>query len=85
MMINISLGSEPTTQSIIVNKIDQIDNIRKCVAYAPTTFSNGVNNFLKILNVTFHTQQVTGTGRPRINKYGSVKDREQKYDGNYYL
>ena len=42
----------------------------------------GMNLFLKDLGITFRRDQETG--RPRANKEGSVKDREQKKSGEYY-
>lgn len=85
MMINISLGLEPNSQAVVVD-IDSIENgIKKCTVKTPSqNFSEGVNDFLKILNVTFHTQKRSINNRPRINKFGSQKDREQKLAGNYY-
>jgi len=42
----------------------------------------GMNLFLKELGVTFRRDE--STLRPRINKIGSAKDREQKKKGKYY-
>ncbi len=42
----------------------------------------GMNLFLKDLSVTFRRDE--STLRPRINKIGSAKDREQKEKGKYY-
>jgi ATP-binding cassette subfamily E protein 1 len=42
----------------------------------------GMNMFLKELGVTFRRDE--STLRPRINKIGSAKDREQKKKGKYY-
>jgi len=42
----------------------------------------GMNDFLADLDITFRRDE--RTGRPRINKPGSQKDREQKRDGEYY-
>jgi hypothetical protein len=41
-----------------------------------------MNAFLANLDVTFRRDE--RTGRPRINKTGSRKDREQKAAGEYY-
>ncbi len=43
---------------------------------------DGMNMFLKELGVTFRRDE--STLRPRINKLGSSKDREQKGKGKYY-
>lgn len=82
MMINVSLGSEQNTQAIIVDIESTSPEFKKCVASAPVEFNTGINHFLQILDVTFHTAK-TG-GRPRINKFGSQKDKEQKLAGIYY-
>lgn len=42
----------------------------------------GMNLFLKNLGITFRRDETTL--RPRINKIGSAKDREQKETGRYY-
>ncbi|MFC7234623.1 ribosome biogenesis/translation initiation ATPase RLI [Halosegnis marinus] len=48
----------------------------------PVGMRDGMNAFLSNLDVTFRRDQ--RTGRPRINKPGSQKDREQKKAGEYY-
>ncbi len=44
---------------------------------------DGMNEFLKTLDITFRKEKETG--RPRANKPGSQKDKEQKAKGNYFL
>ncbi|MBW2993199.1 ribosome biogenesis/translation initiation ATPase RLI [Candidatus Woesearchaeota archaeon] len=48
----------------------------------PFEMENGMNLFLKDLGITFRKDPETN--RPRANKAGSVKDREQKTEGKYY-
>ncbi|PSQ01434.1 ribosome biogenesis/translation initiation ATPase RLI [Halobacteriales archaeon QS_5_70_17] len=48
----------------------------------PVGMRRGMNRFLANLDITFRRDQ--RTGRPRINKPGSQKDREQKSQGEYY-
>ena len=48
----------------------------------PMGMREGMNAFLSELDVTFRRDE--RTGRPRINKPGSQKDREQKREGEYY-
>ena len=43
----------------------------------------GMNRFLKEEGITFRSDEETK--RPRANKLGSVKDREQKEKGEYFL
>ncbi|MFW9965580.1 MAG: ribosome biogenesis/translation initiation ATPase RLI [Candidatus Thorarchaeota archaeon] len=55
---------------------------RKGIASSVTTLRRGMNAFLKQMGVTFRRDPQTG--RPRVNKVGSVKDEEQKREGRYY-
>ena len=50
--------------------------------HGPFSMKKGMNLFLKDLGITFRRDP--DTGRPRANKGGSVKDREQKQSGEYY-
>ena len=47
------------------------------------SLQNAINNFLRSLDITFRKEKETG--RPRANKPGSQKDKEQKAKGNYFL
>ena len=51
-------------------------------ALPPTGMREGMNRFLAGVGITFRRDP--DTGRPRANKEGSVKDREQKEIGEYY-
>ncbi|KAJ2713958.1 Fe-S cluster-binding ribosome biosynthesis protein [Coemansia spiralis] len=55
----------------------------KATANAPQSLLSGMNKFLKSLDITFRRDP--HNFRPRINKMESVKDREQKADGNYFF
>jgi len=48
----------------------------------PLSMRQGMNLFLKEVNITMRRDGQTN--RPRINKLGSVKDREQKEKGEFY-
>jgi ATP-binding cassette subfamily E protein 1 len=52
------------------------------IAKPPTNLRDGMNNFLKDMNITFRRD--LQTKRPRVNKGGSRLDREQKDSGEYY-
>ena len=54
----------------------------KCKASSPKILSEGLNIFLKSLDVTFRRDP--NNFRPRINKMDSIKDKEQKSIGKYY-
>ncbi len=51
-------------------------------AYAPAKKRDGLNAFLKQMDITLRRDP--DTGRPRINKPDSALDREQKTAGEYY-
>jgi ATP-binding cassette subfamily E protein 1 len=51
-------------------------------ANPPTTLRQGMNAFLREMNVTFRRDSVTR--RPRVNKEGSQMDLFQKDSGEYY-
>lgn len=51
-------------------------------ANAPCGLLEGMNKFLKSLDITFRRDPTNF--RPRINQLNSVKDREQKLSGNYF-
>jgi len=55
---------------------------RKGTGKGPFSMHEGMNLFLKDLDITFRREKTTG--RPRANKLDSVKDREQKKSGEYY-
>jgi len=55
----------------------------KCVASSPMPLLEGMNKFLAQLEITFRRDPTNF--RPRINKVDSVKDREQKQCGAYFV
>lgn len=52
------------------------------IANPPTSLRDGMNMFLKEMNVTFRRDSTTR--RPRVNKDGSKLDKFQKQIGEYY-
>mmetsp|Transcript_47841 Transcript_47841/g.120442 ORF Transcript_47841/g.120442 Transcript_47841/m.120442 type:complete len:663 (-) Transcript_47841:171-2159(-) len=54
-----------------------------CTATSPQPLVSGMNQFLDQLHITFRRDPTNY--RPRINKLGSVKDREQKASGNFFF
>jgi len=52
------------------------------LANPPTSLRDGMNTFLKEMDVTFRRDPLTK--RPRVNKEGSKLDRFQKHIGEYY-
>ena len=55
---------------------------KKGVAEGPFNLRQGMNKFLKDLNITFRRDD--DSNRPRVNKLNSTLDREQKTKGEYY-
>ena len=54
-----------------------------CVARTPEPLGAGMNRFLQMIEITFRRDPTNY--RPRINKLDSIKDREQKQAGQYFL
>lgn len=54
----------------------------KATACSPEPLVDGMNRFLKDLDITFRRDPTNH--RPRINKLNSVKDKEQKHAGTYF-
>lgn len=54
-----------------------------CVANTPEPLVTGMNKFLNLIDTTFRRDPTNY--RPRINKADSVKDREQKLAGTYFV
>jgi ATP-binding cassette subfamily E protein 1 len=53
------------------------------IAKSPDTLLNGMNKFLRNLEITFRRDPENK--RPRINKLDSIKDKEQKLLGQYFF
>jgi ATP-binding cassette subfamily E protein 1 len=54
----------------------------KGIAHPPLEMREGMNSFLKGINITFRRDEETH--RPRVNKPGSRLDRMQREQGEYY-
>ena len=55
----------------------------EAVASSPQSLLTGMNKFLSNLEITFRRDPTNF--RPRINKFDSIKDKEQKLSGNYFF
>lgn len=55
---------------------------RKCVASSPLPLEQGMNEFLRNMDITYRRDHENG--RPRINAPGSRLDQEQKKRGEYF-
>jgi len=71
-------------QDFIADRLMVFDGIPgiEGVANPPTTLRQGMNAFLKKMEVTFRRDPTTK--RPRVNKEGSRTDRHQRKIGEYY-
>jgi len=56
---------------------------KDCIARTPQSLLTGMNTFLKSLDITFRRDPANY--RPRINKLDSIKDKEQKFSGNFFV
>ncbi|KAL0226487.1 hypothetical protein P9112_013811 [Eukaryota sp. TZLM1-RC] len=54
-----------------------------CTANSPSSLLSGMNRFLSNLDITFRRDPTNF--RPRINKFNSQKDKEQKGSGQYFF
>ena len=52
------------------------------IAKGPYSLHEGMNHFLKNVDITFRRDEETN--RPRVNKTDSYMDRQQKQQGEYY-
>lgn len=66
-------------QQTIVNEKQQTNSI----ANVPESLLTGMNKFLESLELTFRRDSISY--RPRINKFCSTKDTEQKKNGQYFF
>lgn len=86
MMMAVSMAQEINSQIVVIEKSCDSEGNRKSIACEPIHFTTGINKFLKSLGITFRTESTFAKhARPRINKKGSTKDREQKSNGKYYM
>ena len=69
----------------LADKVIVFDGIPAKDAYctSPEGLVSGMNRFLKLMDITFRRDPENF--RPRINKFNSQKDQEQKAAGNYFL
>jgi len=83
IMMCVSLGMEQGTELLVFENCSTDLLVKKCKANAIEPFNQGMNRFLKMMNVTFRTD--TSTNRPRVNKLDSTKDKEQKQFDKYFI
>ena len=71
-------------QDLVSNRIMVFEGVPAETGFAkkPETVRNGMNDFLKDMDITFRREP--DSGRPRMNKLNSQMDEEQKKKGEYY-
>ena len=83
ILMAISIAKEQNSKIIVFEEVSDTNNIRYCQTSPLYDFNTGINYFLKSINTTFRSDIINN--RPKINKYDSVKDAEQKKINKYYM
>jgi ATP-binding cassette subfamily E protein 1 len=84
MMMSVSLAQDIASQIILIDSVVNEGQRFNSVS-EPMDFSIGINKFLKSLDITIRMDSSHARHtRPRINKLGSLKDREQKLSGKFF-
>ena len=82
IMMSVSLAQEYGSNILLVKQDEWEEGIKLCSISTPLDFVSGINGFLKLMSITM---RISGqNNRPRINKYNSQLDKEQKKTENYY-
>lgn len=81
IMMSVAFAQEYQSQIILIKQDSFENNIKVCSVSKPYDFSTGINEFLKLMNITM---RIGGYNRPRINKYNSQLDKEQRKINKYY-
>lgn len=79
IMMCVSLAQEQNSKLLMIKQVVN----QEYVVSDFMDFNVGINEFLKILNITMRTSGVSN--RPRINKLNSQLDIEQRQSNKYYL
>jgi ATP-binding cassette subfamily E protein 1 len=81
IMMSVAFAQESDSSIILVKQDSYVNEIKSCSVSEPMDFVSGINGFLKLMGVTM---RISGHNRPRINKFNSQLDKEQKRKENYY-
>jgi len=81
IMMSVAFAQELDSNILLVKQDTYENNIKICSVSKPLDFSQGINGFLQLMGITM---RISGHNRPRINKYNSQLDQEQKRTGKYY-
>ena len=80
-MMSVAFAQELGSKILIIKQDKYENDIKYCSVSQYYDFYNGINNLLKIMNITM---RISTHNRPRINKYNSQLEQQQKKQGNYY-
>ena len=84
IMMSVSLSQEFSSNILLVKQDswNKENQTKICSISNPLNFFSGINNFLKLMGITM---RISGqNNRPRINKFDSQLDKEQKKSEKYY-
>lgn len=81
IMMSVAFSQEYTSKILLVKQESYENNVKTCSISTPLNFTDGINNFLELMGITM---RIGDYNRPRINKFNSRLDREQKENRNFY-
>jgi len=81
IMMSVAFAQEYNSTILLVKQDSYKDGIKSCSISSPLDFISGINGFLKLMGITM---RISGHNRPRINKFNSQLDKEQKRTEKYY-
>ena len=80
IMMAMSMGIELNSRIVVFEQVSSNNRVFTCSE--PMIFKTGIQKFLQNMDITFRSDPKYK--RPRINKKGSQKDREQKQGNKYF-
>lgn len=81
IMMSVALAQEANSSILLVRQDSYLNEIKTCSISTELDFVSGINGFLKLMGITM---RISDHNRPRINKFDSQLDKEQKKSENYY-
>lgn len=81
IMMSVSFAQEFNSKILLVQQESTESDTKICSISEPLNFGTGINRFLQIMGITM---RISGHNRPRINKFGSQLDQQQKSSGRFY-
>lgn len=81
IMMSVAFAQEYNSNIFLVKQDNYENEIKFCSISNPLDFVSGINGFLKLMGITM---RISSHNRPRINKFNSQLDKEQKKNEKYY-